>query len=90
MRYAMGLPDMCFFASNNLIQFPIVDKIIRYMRLLSCTLLFIKRIIWFHFFLLPDAHGGLSYISLKAVQSFGAVAPIAMAEEAIKVLGCHA
>ena len=40
--YEMGLPDMCLFASNNLIQFPIiVNEIITYMRLLNCMLLFI-------------------------------------------------
>ena len=48
-----------------------------------------KRIIWFHFFLLPYAHCGLSYVSLIAVQSFGAVAPIEKAGEAIKVLMFH-
>ena len=51
--------------------------------------LVIKRIIWFHFSLLPYAHCGLSYVSLIAVQSFGAVAPIEKAGEAIKVIGFH-
>ena len=49
-----------------------------------------KRIFWFHFCQLPYAHCRLSYVSLNSVQSFGAVAPIEKAGEAIKFLGFHA
>ena len=54
--YAMGLPDMCYFASNYLIQFPIVNKIIRYMEIIKlyaviylvCFGVDVYRFIWEH------------------------------------------
>ena len=49
----------------------------------------IKRIFWFYFCCLPYAHCRLSYVPPIAVQSFGAVAAIEKAGEAIKVLGFH-